>query len=623
VNNAASNRRIIIIAGLLGIFALTLVFHYGRIMLTPGPEGSDPIADVQIERGPILDRNGRLLAIQTELPTVTVWTPYVEDPEATAEQLSRILDLDYDALLSNLQLENRDVIVKRTISPGEAEIIELLKQQGELRGVNLRRDFGRIYPEGRTASHVLGFTGTDNRGLEGIELTQNAILSPGNRAGSREYGSQIVLTIDVVIQHTMEQIADRLMETHNPDSVMIMVLDAPTGEFLSYVSVPDFDPNEFSQYDENARRNRPIQMAYEPGSVFKVFSLASMIHLGGVNDASRFDTTGGYTSDQIDIPITDLGNYGVLSPGGIIKYSSNVGAAYASDTVDRESFYYMLRQFGFGQTTELELNGEERGLLAPENRWSGRTKPTIAIGQEIGVTAVQMVQAATALANDGVMLRPHLIKRIVDASGSVIREFQREPVREVLRRPVADQILEYMRGASEANGTGRRAAIEGVNISVKTGTAEVIDPATGRYSDELFVASTLAIFPTEDPRLIIYVVIQHPRGESFLGGVIAAPVVREIAEFLIPYLQINTGEQRITDLPQNVEIFEPALPEIGTTIPDFTGLPLKTVIPLYGRDDLYVQIRGSGWVVSQDPLPGSPYREGMELTLYLADDEAP
>jgi cell division protein FtsI (penicillin-binding protein 3) len=624
VNNTGSNRRILIIAGLLGIFALTIVIHYGRIMLSPAPVGNDPTPGLPVERGPILDRNGRLLAIQTELPTVTAWTPYIDDPEGTADQLSRILDLEYDNILSSLQLENRDVIIKRTISPGEAEVIELLQQQGELRGVTLRRDFGRIYPEGRTASHVLGFTGTENVGLEGIELTQNAILSPQNgTAGSREYGNQIFLTLDVVIQHSLEEIAERLMDEHDPDSVMILVMDAPSGEFLGYVSVPDFDPNTFSEFEDDDRYNRPIRMAYEPGSVFKVFSLASIIHLGGVNDDSRFDTRGGYVSDQIDIPITDLGNYGIIDPGGIIRLSSNVGAAYASDTVDRESFYYMLRQFGFGQSTGLELNGEQRGLLAPEPRWSGRTKPTIAIGQEIGVTAVQMMQAATVLANDGIMLKPHLIKRIVDPSGTIIREYQREPVREVLRRPVADQILNYMNGASQPNGTGRRAAVEGINISVKTGTAEVIDPETGRYSDELFIASTLAIFPTEDPQVIVYVVIQHPRGESFLGGVIAAPVVREIAEFLIPYLQIVSGGQRIVDLPPNLEIFEPVLPEIGTEIPDFRGLPMRTVIPLYAREDIFVQIYGSGWVVNQDPAPGSPYSEGMELKLYLEDSDSP
>ncbi len=623
MNSAASNRRIYIIATVLGIFALALVVHYAGIMLSGSDNDGGSGPGFAVERGPILDRNGRLMAIQSELPTVTVWTPFVEDRESTAGQLAAVLNLDYDVVLASLSLENRDVIIKRTITPSEAEVLELLKQQGELPGVNLRRDFGRIYPEGRSAAHVLGFTGIDNVGLEGIELTQNAVLRPESPSGGRIFGNQIFLTIDSVIQHAMEEIGERLMDLHDPDSVMILVADAPSGELLSYVSLPDYDPNSFSEYSEDDRRNRPIQMSYEPGSVFKVFSVASFLHLGGISGSSVFDTAGGYTNSQIDIPITDLGNYGIVNPEGIIRLSSNVGAAFASDTVDRESFYFMLRQFGFGQRSGFPLNGEARGLLAPESRWSGRSKPTIAIGQEIGVTGIQMIQAATALANDGVMIRPQIIRKIVSPSGEVLSESRREPVREVIQSSVADQMLQYMLAASGPNGTGRRAAVEGINISVKTGTAEVIDPETGRYSDELFIASTLAIFPTENPRLIVYVVIQHPRGDSFLGGVIAAPAVKEIADFLIPYLQINSGEANRLPLPPNVEIFEPQLPDIAETIPDFRGLPLKTVLPLYSREDMFVQIQGRGWVVRQEPAPGSPYAEGMELTLFLDDDREP
>ena len=586
-------------------------------MLSPAQPSLTQRTALDVERGPILDRNGRLLAIQTELPTVTVWTPYVEDRDKTAETLAQVLDISYDSLFANLGIPNRDIVIKRTISHEEAEIIEVLKQQGELPGVSLRRDVDRIYPEGQSAAHVIGFVGTENTGMEGIEFMLDNLLSPPFLdAGERSYGSQIFLTLDIVIQHAVEGIADRLMAAHRSDSVMIIVMDAKNADILSYVSKPDYDPNAFGEYDSESRRNRPVQMSYEPGSVFKVFSLTSIMQLGGITDNSTFNTSSGYQNPQIRIPITDLGNYGTLHLEGIIKFSSNVGAAYASDTVAKKDFYQMLQNFGFGQVTNIELNGEERGLLAPLSRWSSRSKPTIAIGQEIGVTAIQMAQAATALANKGVMLKPQIIKRIVSPSGELIQEYQRNEVRKVLRSDVADQMLRYMQSASTGSGTGRRAFLDDTSISIKTGTAEVFDSAKRAYSEELFVASTLAIIPTEDPELIIYVVIQHPRGASFLGGVIAAPAVKEIADFLISYLQID-ADPTGGSLPQFLEIVEPVLPEITTIVPDFRNLPLSTVVPLYARRDISVQIHGSGWVWKQVPAAGTEYQEGMSLDLFL------
>ncbi len=623
MNSPKLNRRMYYVIIFLGIFAAGIILHFGNIMLSADPPQPATIT-AEVERGPILDRNGRLLAIQSELPTVTVWNPDVEDREKLAGTLAQILDIPVEEILPRLSIPDRDIIIKRTISPEEAGIIELLKQQGELRGVTLRRGFGRIYPESTTASHVIGFTGVDNIGLEGIEFTMENILNPppepdadsGGRR--RNYGNQVFLTIDIVLQHAVEDIAEKLMEEHNPDSVMVLISEAKTGEILTFAVKPDFDPNNFADYDDNSRRNRPVQMTYEPGSVFKAFSLAAIMQLGGISDSSRFNTSGGYTNPQIGIPINELGgaNYGIIGARGTIRFSSNVGAAFASDTVNERDFYQMLRQFGFGQITGITLNGEERGLLAPLTRWSRRSKPTIAIGQEIGVTAIQIMQAASALTNGGIMLKPRIIKRIVRSSGELIEEYGAEEVRRVLRTDVAAQMLDYMRSASIDGGTGRRVFIDGTDISVKTGTGEVFDPELRAYSRELFIASTLAILPTDDPEIIIYLVIQHPRGASNLGGVIATPAVREIASFLIPYLQIGT-QADIFGLPKTLEIDEPMVPEITSAVPDFSGLPLSTLISLYAREDIAVQIYGSGWVRRQTPPPGSPYREGMLIELFL------
>ncbi|MEE8441031.1 MAG: penicillin-binding transpeptidase domain-containing protein, partial [Spirochaetia bacterium] len=300
---------------------------------------------------------------------------------------------------------------------------------------------------------------------------------------------------------------------------------------------------------------------------------------------------------------------------GIIRLSSNVGAALASESVDARAFYNMLKLFSFGEETGIELNGEERGLIARPEDWSARTQPTIAIGQEIGVTAIQLVSGATVYANRGVLLKPNIIDKIVTADGRIIRNYGRAPVREVLSPDVAAIVLAAMESAVRDDGTARRLRYEGLRIAAKTGTAEKIDPETGTYSDDAFLASTLAILPVGDPQLIIYVAIDHPRGEQFYGGRIAAPLVREYLDFLVPYLGIPVDGDTSIGQPGRITVQPVILPDLEDTIPDYTGLPKRALLPLLTRTDLTVTLGGYGWVVSQDPPPGAPFSAGMVLHL--------
>ncbi|MCG8400646.1 MAG: penicillin-binding protein 2, partial [Firmicutes bacterium] len=328
------------------------------------------------------------------------------------------------------------------------------------------------------------------------------------------------------------------LDTNDADGVMMVAMDAQNGEILSMVSLPNFDPNSFGDYSEEERKNSIVSTIYEPGSVFKMFSVAAFLELGGITLADYFNTSGSYRDENAGFQITDLGDYGRINAEGIIKYSSNVGAAFASETVSPDSFNQSLREFGFGERTGITLNGEERGLLRRPAGWSGRTQQTIAIGQEIGVTAIQVATAATVFANNGVLLRPRIVRKIVSPEGRTIELFSREPAREVLSPSTAQLMLQLMESATQGGGTARRLQVPGIRISAKTGTAEVYDPELGAYSPERFVASCLAIFPTDNPRLIVYAVIIHPRGESIFGGQIAVPLVRESADFLVSYLDI-------------------------------------------------------------------------------------
>jgi cell division protein FtsI (penicillin-binding protein 3) len=317
------------------------------------------------------------------------------------------------------------------------------------------------------------------------------------------------------------------------------------------------------------------------------------------------------------IRIRDLAAHGRVDAARILKYSCNVGAAYASEQVEAEAFYQMLLRFGFGRRTELPLPGESSGILAPPARWSARSKATIAFGQEISVSAMQMLQAATALANGGLMLRPHIVRKVVSPQGELIREYTREPVGEVLSPDLAHAVLEMMATATEEGGTARRGRVAGVRISAKTGTAQVQDHATGTYSDSNYVASYLGIFPTEEPRLIIYVVINHPKGQAYYGSQIAAPVFHDLAEDLVGYLGIRRQGDTVIEHPGTVRVKLPPPVKPGEIMPDLTGTPKRLLLPLLADPGFTVRIAGEGYVVAQDPPPGTRLKPGMTITLRL------
>lgn len=604
--------------GLLVLFGLIVVVRYGQVMI-PGRETTRATPALAVERGPILDRRGRVLAIQTHLDTVTLWRPEVRDVEQTATILGSILERDPREIADRIATTDGFLILQRTITPSQSTRIAGHIRSGELRGVRLQPDLGRSYPERESAAAIVGYTGVDNVGLSGIEYMFSDYLVPDvlPDGSTPTMGHQVFLTLDLAIQSAADTLGRRLLEEHRADNVMITVAKADTAEILAFSVQPSFDPNNFRNFTAEQRRNRAIAAVYEPGSVFKVFSVAALLDLGVISENDRFDTTGGYVTDRGSFTITDVTNWGVINTQQIIKFSSNAGAAFASERADPGTFYTVLRSFGFGSPTGIELNGEERGLLADPRRWSRRSQQTISIGQEIGVTPVQMIAAATAIANDGVLLRPQIVHRIVTSSGEVLRESKREPVREVISPETARSMLRMMHSSTDFDGTGWRSRVDGVSVAAKTGTAEVYDPAARRYSDTHYIASTLAIIPAERPELIVYVVIDYPKGDSFFGGRIAAPAVRELLEFVVPYWDIPRDGDTITEHPGRVALPQRRNVEDAEQMPDLTGLPLRSVLPLLARNDLEVHIEGSGWVRRQSPSAGTPLAEGAVIRIEL------
>ena len=606
-------RRYIVVFSFMIIFALYLLIYYAVLIfkneLPPAPRKNAGLP----ERGAIVDRNGRYLALQIRFADVSVWRSSITDIELLANELSPILDITPAEIREKINAsESNFLYLKKQIDDSAARRLSGLIEEKKIRGVMVEPIVGRVYPEKNLASQVIGFVGERNRGLEGIEYAFNDVLSGADNNGK---GSQVVLTIDTYVQHILEQIASKTMNETGAEAVMFIAMDPRTGEILGSASLPDFDPNNFRASDEISRMNRPVIWAYEPGSVFKVFSIAALLDSGAISGNSTFFCNGVYIPSR-GSQINCLGNHGRVTAREIIIHSCNAGAAYASDNITSDAFYKLLSGFGFGSRSGAGSPGETAGYLVPSERWSDRSKPTIAFGQEIAVSAYQILQAATAVANDGILTPPKVVSKIISADGRTTTEWEGGASRRVISAETARAMRSYMVDTASSIGTGWRAAVQDMSLAVKTGTAQIIDPATRRYSETDFIASCIALLPAESPSLILYMAIMKPKGVIF-GSRIAAPAIREAADSLIDYLGIPRGRNPQISHPPSVNIPSGRLPAVQNQVPDFTGIAKRVLLPLLLREDINVEIKGDGWVRRQNPPAGTPVTPGMKITLEL------
>ena len=623
--NTVSNqqkRRYIIVFILLAIFALYLLSHYAVLMINNDLPYTQHQNRVFTERGTILDRNGRFLAIQIRFADVSIWRPSITDIDFLADEIAVMLEMSPEEIKNRINTsESNFLYLKRQIDDATARRLSSLIEEKKIGGIMVQPIVGRLYPEQNLASQVIGFVGDMNRGLEGIEYAFNRVLDGTDNEVSATgvRGSHVFLTIDTYVQYILEQIAQNTMEETNAEAVMLLAMDPRTGDILGSASLPNYDLNNIRTSDEISRMNRPVIWAYEPGSVFKVFSIASLIDSGVISSNSGFMCNGSYervTNRGETILINCLGAHGNVTAREIIIHSCNAGAAHASDYITNNAFYLLLNDYGFGSRTGAGSPGETAGYLVQSGLWSDRSKPTLAIGQEIAVSAFQMLQAASAIANDGVLVPPRIVLRTVSADGRTVTEWENEENRRILKVETARAMRSYMVDAASGIGTGWRAAVEDMSLAVKTGTAQIIDPVTRRYSQTDFIASCIALLPAESPSLILYLAIIKPQGEIF-GGRIAAPAIRQAAESLIDYLGIPRGRNQQMVHPPAVNIPAGRLPIIGEQMPDFTGLAKRVLLPLLLRDDVNVDIRGDGWVRRQSPPAGTPLERGMNIVFEL------
>lgn len=616
------NWALYILLGFLSAFTAYVIVHYGIYALTEPPETT---AGGEIsQRGSILDRNGKALAVPANYYHFTVTPSAVKGKEEFAALVSPFIGIPEKDIVETLEKQKKATFVylKKNLNQETADNLkDICRKNGFGAAVKFDKIEGRVYPENNLASQLVGFLGADGRGLSGIEYSMQETLAPKtNENGEAEPGKNIYLTVDANLQSNLEKIAQDAMENTKAQSLMLVAAEAKTGEILSYISLPSANLNEYTKATAEQMKDRPATDSYEPGSVFKIFSVATFIDSGAISEDDIFLCDGVYervTSSGEKIRITCLDHHGWQTARKALENSCNDALAQMSEKIESEPFLERLRQLGFGSKPGTELSGETAGLVrsTSDRYWSARSKPTIAIGQEITVSALQMVQAATAIANGGIPVQLTFVSKISDNKGQ--EEYSHSPLFKdrVFKASTAKYLLSCMESVAKS-GTGHRASIGDVSIGVKTGTAQMADPVNGGYSKTDFVSNCIAMFPIENPEIILYIVIEKAQGETYAGRIVA-PVIAQAANVIIDHLGMSRGGASSLEHPGLISIENQAPVSIGETIPNFIGMSKRQLLPVLDRKDLQVKINGDGWVTRQNPEAGTPVTENMTIELYL------
>ncbi len=505
--------------------------------------------DVPALRGAITDRNGEELAVSQPAMSIAA-TPYlIADPVTTAREIAPLLGRDEADVYSDLTAPDTGfVYLARQLPLKQAEKIKEMR----IEGLDFIDEAVRAYPRTFLASQLLGFTGTDNTGLSGLELQHDEDLSGEN--GKRLLvkdalgdpirldeerapvaGKTLTLSIDDRIQEETEDILAQVGETYQPaKGATAIVMNPHDGELLAVANWPRVDANSVEEAPNWARQNRAVQTSYEPGSTFKAFTMAGALQDGKVEPDTLFDIPAQIVVADRTIGEAHDGAYGTLTAAGILQKSSNVGTVMIGQRLGATRFDHWVRRFGFGQTTGVDLPGEQTGIVLDRDNYSGSSMGNLPIGQGEAVTPMQMATAYAAIANGGILRPP----RIVKAIGG--EETPTPEGKRVISEQTARQVRDMLEGVLGPGGTATGAAIDGYVLAGKTGTAEKPDPIYGGYSDSKYVASFVGFAPAQDPRLLTLVMVDEPQGDIY-GGSVAAPAWREIMSFALNYLRIPPG----------------------------------------------------------------------------------
>jgi len=545
------------------------------------------VIEITPKRGSIFDRNMHPLAMSIPVDSAFAVPAELADEQLAARLLSGVLGIPRDALETRLESSRSFVWIARKLPPDKAEAVAALN----LKGVYFQKENQRIYPKRDLASHVLGFVDVDEKGLGGIEheldsqirgKSEKIIVMADARQrwfdggeAQRERGANVVLTLDEKIQYIAErELAAAIAKTHAIAGT-VMVMNPNSGEILGLANWPKFNPNNANEAPAESRMNRAITALYEPGSTFKLITLAAAFDQGITRPEEVFDCENGavYVAGH---RIRDHKPFGLLSVSDILAQSSDVGAIKIALRLGAPKFYDYIRVFGFGQLTGVDLPGESKGLVRRLENWTPVSIGSISMGQEVGVTPIQLISAVSAIANGGMLYKPHVIAELRRGDPALPAEGLLAPVepRHVIRPETAATLRRLMEGVV-LDGTGKLAHLDGWTAAGKTGSAQKIDPSTGRYSRTQLIASFTGFAPISNPAVTILVSLDSPVGQHE-GGQVAAPVFKRVAEQVLPYLDVPrdvpVGPRLLQASYQNREVSDSAaLEDFAPT--DFSGQP--------------------------------------------------
>ena len=613
---------------------------------------------IRPKRGPIVDRAGQPLAVSSRADTLYVSPAKVEDAGRLAARLAPILGEPPRDIARRLTVSKKFAPVQRRLTPDAARRVRDLKDAS----LTLVDDSLRLYPNRELAAQLVGFEGAEGKGLAGVEQVWDTHLAgvEGRAVVERDAlgrevtgapivlkpsvaGQGIMLTIDATIQYLAEKEVDAAWRRTRAKSAMAVAMDPRTGEILAMAIRPTYNPNAFASATDDDRRVRAVSDPFEPGSTFKVIMAASALEEGIVRPTDRvFGENGAIT--VANTTIHDWKKYGWLTFAEVLQNSSNVGSIKIGMQLGKERYYKYMTGFGFGSPTNLGLPGESRGQLRAPARWSGLSLATMSIGQEVSVTAVQMVAAFSAVANGGRLMQPQIIRAVLDAEGRELRSFEPKTVRQVISPDTARTLTEMMVNVV-ANGTGRHAAIPGFEVAGKTGTAQKMDPATKRYSRAPGVLSFVGFVPADDPRLAMIVLLDEPKNEKW-GSEAAAPIFATIGREALRYLNVAPRDSSPVPIVRGeITAAGPAVPRAGSPVepraeapvraaglvpepaaagegqavmPRLAGLSLRQAMEALAPFGVRLEISGRGMVTGQSPAPGAPLPAGAACRLQLA-----
>lgn len=605
-------------------------FYLGDMLTARAKDSWSRNIPFEPERGEIVDRNGVPLATNISAPTVYVVPRQVKDPAATAEKLSSVLGMPKDKAYRDITQKERIVRIKegRKISHEKAKEIRALN----LEGVYIGEDSKRHYPYGSYLSHVLGFAGVDNQGLMGLEKFYDKELN-GERGSVKFYanakgermndmaddyeppknGLDLKLTIDTKIQTIVERELDIAEAKYNPDGIIAIAMNPNNGEILAMSSRPTFDPANFRHVSQEVyNRNLPVWMTYEPGSTFKIITLAAALEEGKVNlEKEHFHDSGSIQVAGARLKCWKSGGHGDQTFLEVVQNSCNPGFVELGQRLGKETLFKYIKDFGFGKKTGIDLQGEGTGILFNMNRVGPVELATTAFGQGVSVTPIQQVAAVSAAINGGVLYKPFIAKELIDP---VTKEvvMRNTPVEK--KRVISEATSKEIRHALEsvvAQGTGGKAFVDSYRVGGKTGTAQKAQG--GRYLENNFIVSFIGFAPADDPQIVVYVAVDNPKGVRAFGGTISAPVVGNIMKDGLSAMGVEPRKEQLEK-----EIVWPDSPLI--TLPDFVGMTKNEIIQQLVN--LTIDSNGEGdVVVRQSPEPGTKVKQGSKIRLYFGDGE--